>query len=61
MAVRYFCDRCGNETKEGELRVAELSLLPDADVSLELCLACAISVREYLLGQASESEFASRH
>ena len=61
MAVRYFCDRCGNETKEGELRVAELSLLPDADVSLDLCPACATSVREHLLGQAAESGVMSGH
>jgi hypothetical protein len=61
VAVRYFCDRCGNETNEGELRVAELSLVPDADVSLELCPACATSVREHLLGQASKSEVVSGH
>ena len=56
MAVKYFCDRCGKETKEGELKVAELSLPPDADVSLELCQACATSVREHLLNQTVVSE-----
>ena len=61
MAVRYFCDRCGNETNEGGLRVAELSLPPDADVSLDLCPACATSVRENLLGKSAESEVVSGH
>jgi hypothetical protein len=61
VAVRYFCDRCGNETKEGELRVAELSLPPDADVSLDLCPVCATSVREHLLGQSAKSEVVSGH
>ena len=55
MAVRYFCDRCGNETGEGELRVAELSLPPDPDVALDLCPACAHEVRAQLLGRSAES------
>lgn len=55
MAVRYFCDRCGTETGEGELRVAELSLPPDPDLSLDLCPNCATDVREHLLGQAAEA------
>ena len=53
MAVRYFCDRCGVETKEGELRVAELSLPPDPDISLDLCPTCARDVRTNLVGDAA--------
>ena len=50
MAVRYFCDRCGRETQEGELRAAELSIPPDPDISLDLCPACAQLVRSNILG-----------
>jgi hypothetical protein len=52
MAVRYFCDRCGNETGPGELRQAELSLPPDPDVTLDLCPSCATDVRGHLFGDA---------
>ena len=56
MAVRYFCDRCGKETGEGELRVAELSIPPDPDISLDLCADCARVVRANILGQLAETE-----
>ena len=50
MAVRYFCDRCGTETGDGDLRAAEFSLPPDPDVTLDLCPGCATDVRQHLLG-----------
>jgi hypothetical protein len=53
MAVRYFCDRCGNETGPGELRQAEFSLPPDPDVTLDLCPGCAADVRGVVLGEAA--------
>jgi hypothetical protein len=55
MAVRYFCDRCGTETGDGELRVAELALPPDPDVTLDLCPTCATDVRRHVLGDGSAS------
>jgi hypothetical protein len=52
MAVRYFCDRCDNEVREGELRVAELSLPPEPDITIDLCPTCAEHVRSDILGRA---------
>ena len=52
MAVRYFCDRCDAEVGQGELRVAELSLPPEPDITLDLCPACADDVRRHVLGRA---------
>jgi hypothetical protein len=60
MAVRYFCDRCGAETGEGELRVAEFSLPPDPDVTLDLCASCATDVRGRLLGSGAGGDTADR-
>jgi hypothetical protein len=51
MAVRYFCDRCGSETKEGELQPAELSIPPEPDISLDLCPDCAEHVRSAIVGK----------
>jgi len=51
MAVRYFCDRCGRETEEGELRSAEVSIPPDPDISLDLCAECAEEVRANIVGE----------
>ena len=51
MAVRYFCDRCGQETGEGELRAAELSIPPEPDISLDLCPDCAEHVRSEIVGK----------
>jgi hypothetical protein len=59
MAVRYFCDRCGNETGEGELRAAELSIPPDPDISLDLCPDCAQLMRSTIVGK-EEAETAKR-
>ena len=53
MAVRYFCDRCGAETGEGELRAAELSIPPEPDISLDLCEQCAQQVRANIVGNAA--------
>jgi hypothetical protein len=51
MAVRYFCDRCGKETEEGELRAAELSIPPEPDISLDLCSYCAGFMRSTIVGE----------
>ena len=51
MAVRYFCDRCGTETEEGELRAAELSIPPEPDISLDLCPDCAEHMRSEIVGK----------
>jgi hypothetical protein len=51
MAVRYFCDRCGAETGEGELRAAELSIPPEPDISLDLCPDCADLMRSTIVGR----------
>jgi len=56
VAVRYFCDRCGRETEEGELRQAELSVPPDPDISLDLCRDCAGEVRSNILGQQAAQQ-----
>ena len=56
MATRYFCDRCEAETGPGELRVAELSVPPDPDISLELCPDCVQQVRENILGVQEEAK-----
>jgi len=49
MAVLYICDRCGNQTGPDDLRAAEFSIPPEPDVALDLCPACVIAVRDYLL------------
>jgi hypothetical protein len=56
MATKYFCDRCGAETGPGELRVAELSIPPDPDISLEVCPDCAQQVRANIVGVREEVE-----
>jgi hypothetical protein len=56
VAVRYFCDRCGRETREGDLRRAELSVPPDPDISLDLCQDCAGEVRSNILGQQATQQ-----
>ena len=61
MAVRYFCDRCNIEVGEGELRVAELSLPPEPDITLELCSDCADEVRKHLLGHAPAPTAEAQH
>jgi hypothetical protein len=57
MAVRYFCDRCGREMEEGELRPAELSIPPEPDISLDLCPGCAEHMRSTIVGK-TEAESA---
>jgi hypothetical protein len=54
MATKYFCDRCEAETGPGELRVAELSIPPDPDISLELCADCVQQVRANIVGVREE-------
>jgi hypothetical protein len=49
MTVKYFCDRCGTEAGEGELRVAELSIPPDPDLSVDLCPSCVQEVKTSFL------------
>jgi hypothetical protein len=53
MAVKYFCDRCGSETQEGELRVGRLSIPPDLDVTIDLCSTCEEDARTGFLGKAA--------
>jgi hypothetical protein len=53
MAVRYFCDRCGRETGEGELRIGRLSIPPDLDVTIDLCPSCEEDARTVFLGNAA--------
>lgn len=55
MATKYFCDRCGVEVGQGELRVAELSIPPDPDISLDLCPECAQKVRSDIVGEPEET------
>jgi predicted RNA-binding Zn-ribbon protein involved in translation (DUF1610 family) len=40
MAVRYFCDNCGVETRSGELRVLVISVPPRSE-TFEVCPNCA--------------------
>jgi hypothetical protein len=54
MAVRYFCDRCGRETEEGELRSADLSIPPEPDISLDLCPECVSEVRLNIVGEGAK-------
>jgi hypothetical protein len=55
MAVKYFCDRCGSETGEGELRVGRLSIPPDLDVTIDLCSTCEEDARMGFLGEAASN------
>jgi hypothetical protein len=54
MAVKYFCDRCGVETSEGELKIGKLSIPPDKDVTLDLCPRCEQDAVAGFLGQAAD-------
>ena len=60
MAVLYICDRCGRQTGPDELRAAELSLPPEPDIALDLCPACASSVRAYLVRDDDRASEAMR-
>jgi hypothetical protein len=55
MVVKYFCDRCGNETGEGELRIGRLSIPPDLDVTIDLCPRCEEDARTGFLGNAAST------
>jgi hypothetical protein len=39
MAVRYFCDNCGNEARVGELEVLVISIPPQSE-TFDVCPAC---------------------
>jgi hypothetical protein len=39
MAVRYFCDNCGKETRGGELEVLVISIPPQSE-TFDVCPAC---------------------
>lgn len=41
MALRYFCNKCGEETPERELRAATQAVSPSTDVAIDVCPACA--------------------
>ena len=58
MAVKYFCDRCDIEVGEGELRLAELSIPPDPDVSVELCPSCVHEVNVLFVSATDEGQSA---
>jgi hypothetical protein len=55
MAVKYFCDRCGSETGEGELKVGRLAIPPDLDVTIDLCSTCEEDARTGFLGTAASN------
>jgi hypothetical protein len=59
MVVKYFCDRCGNETGEGELRIGRLSIPPDLDVTIDLCPRCEEDARTGFLGKAASNPLES--
>jgi hypothetical protein len=55
MAVRYFCDNCGTESREGELTVMVISIPPKAE-TFEVCAACA----EHMTGELDRCRAAKR-
>ena len=44
MAVRYFCDNCGTETRIGELTALVISIPPQAE-TFDICPACTRRLR----------------
>jgi predicted RNA-binding Zn-ribbon protein involved in translation (DUF1610 family) len=40
MAVRYFCDNCGAETRAGELKLLVVSVPPQSE-TFDVCPTCA--------------------
>lgn len=39
--VRYFCDWCGQETREDDVRIAWVYVRPDPSIKMEICSQCA--------------------
>jgi hypothetical protein len=60
MAVKYFCDRCGTETAEGELLIARLSIPPDTDITMDLCSGCSDSVKQHFASEGADETALSR-
>jgi hypothetical protein len=44
MAVRYFCDNCGVETRPGELEVVVIAIPPQSE-TFDVCPACTRHLR----------------
>jgi hypothetical protein len=44
MAIRYFCDNCGVETRVGELEVLVISIPPQSE-TFDVCPACVRKFR----------------
>ena len=60
MAVRYFCDNCGNEARAGELEVLVISLPPQSE-TFDVCAECVRQFRGELerCGQAKQRHLTS--
>jgi hypothetical protein len=41
--VKYFCDWCGRETGDDEVRIVRVLLPPDPPITMEVCPECAKS------------------
>ena len=39
--VKYFCDWCGRETGDDEVRIVRVLLPPDPPITMEVCPECA--------------------
>jgi hypothetical protein len=47
--VRYFCDWCGQETGEDDVRIARILVPPDPPVTMEICSECAKNAAAFAL------------
>ena len=57
MAVRYFCDNCGTETRYGDLQVVAIAVPPQSE-TFDVCPACARQLRDELerCGEAKKEQ-----
>ena len=57
MAVRYFCDNCGTETRYGDLQVVAIAVPPQSE-TFDVCPACARHLRDELerCGEAKKEQ-----
>jgi hypothetical protein len=49
--IRYFCDWCGRETSEDEVRIAWVIVPPDPAISMEVCPECARNAATIVLSR----------
>jgi len=49
--VRYFCDWCGQETSEDDVRVAWVLVRPDPSIKMEICSECAKNAAAFASGE----------